>query len=159
MSLDTTRLRLESAKTRVLDYIDNHLEEWVTEEVVQPTQHIAWGEGLSENAISEITIEREDYLKVKMVWNLFGDNGEPLGVWLENGTKEHIIEAKGELFGGANSLRWYSKGGKPIFRKKVKHPGTKGKHILKRGWEIGKPNLQKRIGREVNNWLQVDKIG
>jgi hypothetical protein len=157
--LDITRLRLESARTRVLQYIDDNLEEWVTEEVVQPTQHIAWGEGLSEHAIGAIDIEREDYLKVKMVWNLFGDNGEPLGVWLENGTPEHIIAAKGELFGGANMLRWYSKGGKPIFRKRVKHPGTKGKHILKRGWEIGRHNLSKRIGYEVNKWLQVDKIG
>lgn len=158
ISLDITRLRLESAKSRVLEYIDSNLEEWATDEVVEAAQQIAWQEGLSQNAIAAIHIERVDFLKIKLVWDLFGPNGEPLGVWLEEDTKEHIIEAKGFLGGGAESLMWRDKGGKPIFRKKVKHPGTKGKHIIERGWNEGKKRLERRISRETNNWLQVEKI-
>jgi len=159
LSLDITRLRLESSRARILQYIDKNLEDWATDEVVEPTQHIAYGEGLSDHAISTIEIERVDFLQVKLVWNLFGPNGEPLGVWLEDGTKEHIIQAKGYFGGGAESLRWYDKGGKPVFRKKVKHPGTKPRRIIARGWEIGKENLKRRINREVNAYLTRDKIG
>lgn len=159
MSLDITRLRLESSQARILDFIDTNLEDWATDEVVESAQQIAWQQGLSEHAISTIEIERVDFLQVKLVWNLFGKNGEPLGVWLENGTKEHIIEAKGFFGGGAEVLRWYDKSGKPVFRKKVKHPGTKPMHVISRGWEIGRPRLEKRISKEVNNWLKVNRIG
>lgn len=158
-SLENTRLRLESAVDRILIYIDGNLEEWATEEVVIPCQQLAWGEGLSENAVGAIKIEKTDFLKCRLVWDLFGPNGEPLSIFLEEGTKEHPIEAKGKVGGGADSLMWYDKGGKPVFRKKVKHPGTRGKKIISRGWETGRRNLQNRIIKEANKFLQRDNLG
>ena len=152
-------MRLQTARDRVLGFVDENIIQWAEDEILGPTQSIAWGEGLSEHVISTIQIERIGFLKINLVWNLFGPNDEPLGVWLEEGTMPHLIEAKGEENGGANSLMWRDKGGRPIFRKKVKHPGTTGKHIMKRGWEAGRKAFENRIVRETTAYLKKDKIG
>ena len=50
--------------------------------------------------------------------------GKDYGVFVEEGTRAHIIKPKNKSF-----LRFYI-GGNPVFAKKVNHPGTKAKPFL-----------------------------
>jgi hypothetical protein len=158
LSLDIARLRLGDAKFRIDKFIDQNIQGWFDEEIVQRAQKLGWARGLSENSISSIYSEKVDRMKCKIVWDLEGPNGEPLAIFLEKGTRAHDIQAKGKLFGGADSLRWMSNTGKPIFRKKVHHPGTKGMKIIERAVKEGTPELRRRINKEVKLWLQLTRI-
>ena len=129
------------------------------DEILGPTQELAFGEGLSDAAIGNMEVRKDGFMRAKMRWSLINEDGKPLHLFLERGTKPHIIEAIGKLFGGADSLRWFLPTGKPIFRKRVRHPGTKGMRIVERGFEQNKDNLKARGIREVNNFLEAESLG
>lgn len=58
-------------------------------------------------------------------------NDHHAAVWLDEGTKPHVIEAK-----NAKALR-FEIGGQVLFRKRVNHPGTKPTHFWTNGVESG----------------------
>lgn len=162
MPLDVARLRLLSAKYRIDQMIASNIQQWAEEEILQVAQKICWRNGLSENAISGLYIDaRYEGRKVvvDLRWDLEGPNGEPVWKFLDKGTPPHVIEAKGKLFGGSDWLRWYDKQMKPVFRKKVNHPGTKAMDISGQTRKEGVPNLKKRIIREVNKIIDETRIG
>lgn len=158
MSLDFTRNRLENAPSRINRFIDENLEDWAREEVLRPTQDSALQVGLSQNALNGMDIVKDGFLKVKMIWVFLGPNDVPLHKFLEQGTSPHEIEALGKLFGGADALHWVDKSGKNIFRKKVRHPGFGGYHLLENGWKNHRENLKRRVIEETNNFLEVNKL-
>ena len=86
----------------------------VRDQIARPLQ-FKWKGNLKEN---------QDFLKdeIKLVetengWRVF--TREEILLFLEYGTSPHIIEAK-----DADALRWFNDDGEPVFRQKVKHPGT-----------------------------------
>src|ERR1700675_3056810 len=104
MTLDISRLRLGDTKFRIDNFIDANMVQWAEEEVLTIAQKLAWGRGLSENAISAMWIEREDYKKWMLIWDYRGPNDEPISKFLNDGTEAHDIEAHGKEFGGADML-------------------------------------------------------
>jgi hypothetical protein len=159
MALDIARLRLGDAKHRIDKFIDANMVQWAEEEVLTEAQKRAWNRGLSENAISSMYIEKVDFKKWKIVWDYRGPNNEPISSYLEDGTPAHEIYAKGKDFGGSNWLHWLDKTGHNVFRKKVKHPGTTGMHIIRDAWKNSKQRFQKRMKKEVQAYLELTKIG
>jgi len=51
----------------------------------------------------------------------------PHAIFLEDGTKPHVIEAR-----NATALRFIGHDGSPVYRKRVNHPGTRPQRILER---------------------------
>ena len=147
---------MESAKIRINQYIDQNIQQWAEWEVLAPTQQLAYNEGVSENGVSNMKIEKTGFMSVDMTWEWLGPENVPLHKYLNDGTPPHDINALGKLYGGADYLRWYDKNRKPIFRKHVKHPGIKPGHWMERGWDIGKPRLKDRISNEVNKWVEIN---
>ena len=158
MSLQYTSNRLQNAEKRIDKFIDDNLVDWVEQEILKPTQKLAIQEGLSDNAANSMKVIKNGYLKAKLIWDYRGPNDEPLSLWLEKGTRSHIIRALGKLFGGSDFLSWIDKAGKRLFRREVKHPGTKGKKIMERGYKQNKNQLKRRVIEETNNFLQVSKL-
>src|SRR5437899_3654932 len=150
---------MDSAKWRMDKFIDQNAQQWFDETVVQTAQKIAWSKGLSEDSISTIYSEKVDYLSYSLIWDLKGPKDVPLAVFLEEGITAHDIEALGKIYGGADSLSWVSKTGKRLFRKKVRHPGTKGMKIIERAWKEGIPLFNKRVKKETENYMRLTKIG
>lgn len=158
MTLELTEQRLSSARDRVNKYIDQNILRWAEDEILQRAQKLAYGEGLSDKAIGSMSIEKSGFMKVTFVWDYRGPNNEPLHTFINYGFDPHIIRAKGKIVGGADALRWFAEGGRPIFRKEVHHPGFYGRHIVERAIPEGKENLRQRIVNETENYIQVNKL-
>ena len=102
-------------------------------------------------------------MKIDLVWNFKGPEGQPLDFYLEYGTKPHIIRPKGKDAGGADMLHWKGPSGgfiigKDHFAKIVRHPGTQPKGLIQGIKDERLPNLRERIISEVNNFMELDKI-
>jgi len=158
MSLDLTKQRLSSATDRVERYIDDNIMVWATETILLPAQSNL-ETSINARAADALSLEKSGFMKIDLVWDLRGDNGEPLHFYLEFGTRPHTIESKGKEHGGADALHWTGPSGKNIFAKIVNHPGSK-KHVglIQRIKEERVSSLQARIISEVQNKIEVDAI-
>lgn len=158
MSLELTKQRLQTTKERVDRYIDQNIRTWAMEEVLLPAK-VDLANSISPKAAEALSLEKTGFMKVDLVWDLRGENNEPIHFYLEFGTDPHIIEPKGKIFGGADALHWKSTAGKNVFAKIVRHPGSK-KHVglVQRIKDERMPALQHKILVETQNWLEVNKI-
>ncbi len=157
MSLEMARLRLDNVSQRMWKFIDENLQNWAEEEIVAKIKTDARALGLSNRVIDAITYEKTGFMRGELVFDLEID-GVPVDEFLENGTRPHVIEAKGKDNGGANSLRWLNAAGNPIFRRRVQHPGFQGYHFMRDGQQRYEPDLQRRIESESENLAQVERL-
>lgn len=157
MSLEMARLRLDNVSQRMWKFIDEHIEEWATEEIVEKIKTDARALGLSNRVLDAITFERTGFMKGEIVFD-FTIDGVPVDEFLENGTRPHIIEPKGKDNGGANVLRWLNAAGNPIFRKRVQHPGFSGYHLIRDGKQKYEGDLQRKLESESENMAQVERL-
>lgn len=156
MGIDVARLLLEKAQIRVNQFIDDNIIQWTEEEVLMPTQQMAFNEGVSESGISHMSVVKLGFMKAATKWYWLGPKDIPLHKYLNDGTKPHTIQALGKIFGHADYLRWYDKSGHPIFRRKVKHPGYVGRKYMERGMENNKDKLSTRIKLECNRMMEME---
>jgi hypothetical protein len=158
MSLDLTKQRLSTSKDRVNRFIDQNIRTWAMETILLPAR-VDIANSISQRAAQALTLEKTGFMKVDLVWDLRGDDNEPLHFFLEFGTDAHKIRAKGKLFGGADSLHWITTSGRDAFAKEVNHPGSK-KHVgLVQGIKNERlPDLKAKIISETQNWLEINKI-
>ncbi len=154
--LDVARLRLGDLEFRVDNYISENLTTWAEDTILELAQKKAFARGLSDSVIGSMYITQSGSMKISLIWDYRGPNNEPISLWLERGTIPHNIPK--DVF-NSKVLSWVDKDGKRIFRKKVRHPGTKPMNICKDAISEGKPLLSKRIKREVEKYLKADKIG
>ena len=163
MSLDLTKQRLESSVRRTEVFIDQNISTWATEEVLLPAQ-VDLANSINQRAANALSLEKSGWMKTNLVWDLRGDNGEPLHFYLEFGTDPHVIEPKGKGKGGADVLAWSGPSGgfvigEKIFAKRVNHPGSK-KHVgLVQGIVTERQSaLSARVVAETTNFLEVQKV-
>jgi len=163
LSLDLTKQRLESAVRRVETFIDQNISTWATEEILLPAQ-TNLANTINQRAADALSIEKSGWMKVDLVWDLRGENNEPLHFYLEFGTDPHTIEPKGKENGGADILAWSGPSGgfvigESVFASKVNHPGSKKHKGLIQGIKDERmPNLQSRIISETNNRMEIDAL-
>ena len=163
MSLDLTKQRLESSIRRVETFIDQNISTWATEEILLPAQ-VNLSQSINSRAGNALSLEKSGWMKVDLVWDLRGENNEPLHFYLEFGTDPHKIRPKGKEHGGSNVLHWQGPSGGFIiggdhFAMEVNHPGsTKHKGLVQSIKDERMPNLQKRVISETTNFLEVQRI-
>jgi len=163
LSLDLTKQRLESSVRRVETFIDQNISTWATEEILLPAQ-VDLANSINARAANALSIEKSGWMKADLVWDLRGENNEPLHFYLEFGTDAHTIEPKGKANGGADVLHWKGPSGGFIiggdsFAMKVNHPGSKKhKGLVQSIKDERMPNLQKRITEETTNFMELEKL-
>lgn len=158
MSLDITRLRLDSASQRADRFIDNNITSWVNEEITENIRDTVRSLGLSERVVNAITTEKIGFMKADVVFDLRGPNDEPLDEFLENGFAPHDIVAKGKEQGGADVLSWIDQFGTRRFARSVRHPGFRGYHFMEIGERQYTPELTRRIETEVTEFMQKERF-
>ena len=153
MSLELTKQRLNSAKERIDKYIDQNIVTWATEEILLPAV-VDIRNSISGTAARALKLEKTGFMKVDLVWDLRTDDDKPLSFYLEFGTDPHTIEPKED-----GVLSWTGANGGRIYAKRVNHPGSK-KHVglVQNIKNERSPNLIKRIIRETQNHMEIDKI-
>lgn len=149
------QLRLDSADFRASQYISQNLVKWAEETVLDSVKAHANAAGVPPAYLSALRIEQTGWISARVILDWQGPHGEPLGIWFEKGTKQHIIRAT-----TARVLRWIDKksGGKTRFAKAVKHPGTKALRIMELGAKSGVPRLWQKICVETSKFLEESKI-
>lgn len=159
MSLDLTQQRLESSIRRAEVFIDQNISTWATEEVLLPAQ-VDLANSINQRAANGLSIEKSGWMKTNLVWDLRGENGEPLHFFLELGTDPHEILPKKD--GGVLAWKGPSGGfvtGGTIFAAKVNHPGsTKHKGIVTKIKEEREPILKARVIKEAINFMELEKL-
>ena len=162
MVLEITEQRLLSVKSRIDRHIDQNLMTWATEEILLPGQtDIA--KSIHQKAANGLALEKTGFMKIDLTWEYFGKEGQPVHFYLEYGTKPHRIEPKGKSGGGADWLHWKGPSGgfvigKDHFAKMVRHPGRQPKKLVTGIKDERMPNLQERIIKEVDNFMEIDAI-
>lgn len=157
MSLEYARLRLDNASQRTNRFIDDHIVEWTEEEIAEPIRNNMRSVGLSQRVIEAVYVEKTDFMKAEVVFNL-QDGDVDLSDLLELGSRPHEILPKGKDAGGANTLRWIGEAGDVHFAKRVFHPGFQGYHFMEKGVRENEYELQKRIEREVETYLDRERL-
>jgi len=158
MSLDITRLRLDSASQRVDRFIDNNIIQWVNEEITEQIKDSVRALGLSERVVNAITTEKTGFMKADVVFDLRGPNDEPLDEFLEKGFAPHDIVAKGKEQGGADALSWIDQFGTRKFAKRVRHPGFRGYNFMEQGERQFTPELTRRVEKETSEFMQKERF-
>jgi hypothetical protein len=158
MSLDLTKQRLSTSKDRVNTFIDQNIWNWAMETILLPARADITN-SINQRAAQALSLEKTGFMKIELVWDLRGENNEPLHFFLEFGTDEHTILPKGKEHGGADVLHWKTTSGGDAFAGKVEHPGSK-KHVgLVQGIKNERmPDLKAKIVSETQNWLELNKI-
>lgn len=73
---------------------------------------------------------------------------KPLGDWILEGTKPHIIRARRAKF-----LRFYwPKVGAVVYRRSVNHPGTKANPFMSRAYRRWLPGARQDLNSVAENW-------
>ena len=119
---------------------------------------------INDRAARALKLEKTGFMHVDLVWDLRGENGEPLHFYLEFGTDPHTITPKGKDNGGSDILAWKGPSGgfvigETIFAREVQHPGSK-KHVgLVQGIKDERQkDLFQKIISETQNKMDVDQI-
>jgi hypothetical protein len=158
MSLDLTKQRLSTSRDRVNRFIDQNIRTWAMSTILLPARDDI-SKSINQRAAQALSLEKTGFMKVELVWDLRGENNEPLHFYLEFGTDAHKIRPKGKLFGGADVLHWKTTSGRDAFAGEVNHPGSK-KHVgLVEGIKNERtPDLIAKAISETQNWLELNKI-
>jgi len=161
MSLNLTRQRIISAKGRVDKYIDQNIMTWATEEILLPG-HTDIQKSVSSKAAEGLKIEKTGFMKIDLLWEYYIDD-KPVHLYLEHGTRPHIIRPKGKDNGGSDVLHWKGPSGGFVigqdhFAREVRHPGTQPKKLIEGIKDERLPRLQERVIREVNNFMEIDAL-
>jgi hypothetical protein len=156
MSLDIARLRLDSGPLRAMKFMDQRLEEVVEKVVLVKIRGDMENKNMSDRVMNAVTFEKTGFLKGKIVFELEGDNKEPLDEFIENGFKPHVIKAKGKAVGGSDVL--VSKAGE-FFGPEVKHPGFEGHKFMRTAETFYVPLIKQRLIELTNEDMVRDKVG
>ena len=161
MSLNLTKQRITSAKGRVDKFIDQNIMIWATEEILLPG-HTDIQKSVSSRAAEGLKIEKTGFMKIDLLWEYYIDD-KPVHLYLEHGTRPHIIRPKGKDNGGSDVLHWKGPSagfviGQDHFAREVRHPGTQPKKLIEGIKDERLPRLQERVIREVNNFMEIDAL-
>lgn len=136
--------------------MDQRLEEIVNSVVITKIRADMENKNMSDRVINAVRFEKTGFLKGVIVFELEGENGEPLAEFIENGFKPHKIRAKGKAVGGSDVL--VSDKGE-FFGPEVNHPGFKGHKFMRFAETFYVPLVRDRLMEKVNEDLQRDKLG
>lgn len=151
-NLDITQLRLQSAPTRALDWMNMHMIDYGIRHLLDPIRTLATSRGHSQGFIDAFRLEKTGYLKMEVV------NDHKYADLLEYGWDDYDVYAKGKENGGADWLR-FVEDGVVKFRKHTHPKGFKGYNILSSAdnWGFYQKFLDALIDG-ANKWLQEAKL-
>lgn len=148
----TAMLRLQSAPTRALDWINQNKIDYATREILDPIRDLSTSRGHAQSVIDRWRIEDSGFLKMELV------NDHPFIDLLEYGWDDYDVYPLGKENGGANVLKFNWRG-KIVFSKHTHPRGFKGYNMLSSAdnWGFFDKFLE-RIINGANAWLQEVKM-
>jgi hypothetical protein len=152
---DLSRLRLDSAPFRTRNIIRQIAVRVARETFGKRFKEIAEFEEMSERYQDALRFHLEgDILGLSVVMTLDyqGDNGEPLGIWFEEGTKDHFIAPKDK-----KALR-FEIGNQVFFSKGHWVKGIKERHIIQRTVQEGLPEFANELKKQIEAELERTKL-
>jgi len=155
---DIPLLRLESAEYRTEQYIDSICVDTAIQEIIDPMKDEAHQRGLAQSFIDSIHVVKTGWMSVEIVEDYINSEGKPLGLWLEKGTKPHIIRPKYPGVPGKPQELWWRKDGKWHHAKQVMHPGFVGYHLFDMLQFLYFDRYRLALIKKTNAYLEATKF-
>ncbi len=148
MDFHTAMLRLQSAPTRALDWIEQNKMDYAIREILDPMRDLQTSRGHAQSVIDRWQIKNTGYLSLELY------NDHKYIDLLEYGWDDYDVYPLGKENGGADVLRFHWKG-KWNFAKHTHPRGFRGYHIVQSAENFGffQRFLDKLIDG-ANRWLQ-----
>jgi len=153
--LDVAALRGDTVIERAEMFLDQIIVDEGIKELLDPLKEIAHERGASQGFIDSLTLTKWGFMQIAIALDYVSDDGKPLGLWLEKGTKKHWLEPLWMHGGdpeGPGSLHW-TKDGKNYFSMGHMHPGFEGYHILPL-IKLLFPKFQTKVINRTNDFLE-----
>ena len=148
-----TALRLESAPSRISEYIRKNAKNIAEHTFGEMFLRVARGYGRSARYQQSLKIDMNG-MDLTMELDYRGQDGdEPLGVWFEYGTPAHWIEPKDPN----GFLSWVSNG-KRFFSKGHFVSGITPMPIMEMTLREGMPLFKDELVRETHKFMEMNKL-
>jgi hypothetical protein len=144
-------MRLASADFRTEQFINQNIIKWTEQTVLDSIYAFAKAAQVPDAYIASLKVVQTGWMKADVILDYFED-GKPLGLWFEYGTKPHGIQGNPFL------AFFWEKLKKFVVFHRINHPGQKGLYIMTRGTQMGKPRLKAKIIAETTKFLEESKI-
>ena len=152
MNLDLTMLRLQSAPTRALDWINQNKIDYGVREILDPIKTLGTSRKHAQSFLDRWRLEDTGFLKMELI------NDHEFADLLEYGWADYDVYPLGKENGGADALHYFYRG--RWWTMKHTHPkGFRGYHIIEsaENWGFFDKFLEKIIDG-ANQWLQEARI-
>lgn len=145
-------LRLQSAPTRVKDWLDQAKIDYAYKYLIPPIRMININEGRSENFANLWDVEDTGYLTMDLV------NHHERAMQLELGWEPFVVFPKGKANGGADVLR-FEIDGEVIFATHAFPQGFKGYHTIEKAQKqkVFLRYFQEMI-KGANEWMDLVRM-
>lgn len=148
-NLYLSALRTQSLPFRIEEFIEFRVVDIAKKTIVQAIRDEAVLKNMPQRYIDGIHVE---FIQKELwIWVDFkGDEGEPLDLYFEEGTKDHSIKPLRK-----KALSWFSKGAIGIFSafrlfsKNNWVSGIEARHIFREGLTKGYPDFKKQLQKEI----------
>jgi len=152
MDIHNAMLRLQSAPTRALDWINQNKIDYAIREILDPIRNLQTSRGHSQGFIDAWRIEDTGFLKMELV------NDHRFADLLEYGWEDYDVYPLGKDNGGADTLKFHWQG-KWHFSKHTHPRGFPGYNIIESADNWGYfDRFLERIIDGANRWLQEVKM-
>lgn len=152
MDFHTAMLRLQSAPTRALDWINQNKIDYAIRYIIDPIRDLQISRRQSQGFIDAWRVVDTGFLKLELV------NDHKYADLLEYGWPDYDVYPLGKDEGGADVLK-FSMNGQIMFRKHTHPRGFKGYNIISsaENWGFFDRFLERLIDG-ANQWLQEAKM-
>jgi hypothetical protein len=152
MDFHNAMLRLQSAPTRALDWIETHKIDYAIKYILDPMRDLQTSRGHAQSVIDRWQVNNTGYLTMELV------NDHKYIDLLEYGWDDYDVYPLGEANGGKEALKFFWKGQWHI--RKHTHPrGFRGYHIINSAENFGFfERFLNALIDGANRWLQEARL-
>ena len=153
MDFHTAMLRLQSAPTRALDWIETHKIDYAVQYILDPMRDLQTSRGNAQSVIDKWRVENTGYLKLDLV------NDHKYVHLLEYGWDDYDVYPKGKENDGADALKIPMMGGGFYFSGHTHPRGFRGYNIINSAENFGFfERFLERLIEGANRWLQEARL-
>ena len=152
MDFNTAMLRLQSAPTRALDWIETHKMNYAIKYILDPIRDLQTSRGHVQSVIDSWHVNNTGYLQLELV------NDHEYIDLLEYGWGDYDVYPLGKENGGADTLKFHWRG-QWHFSKHTHPRGFKGYHIVNSAENFGFfERFLNALIDGANRWLQEARL-
>lgn len=140
--------KLEELEDNTNDFLDENMEAWYNQYVVEEIKRIVRAMNLPQKFIDGVKFVKTGKNEGKVI-NTWGSMEKPLALWFNDGTADHFIAPLGPWL-----LHWITELGRHAYSAGHTVSGLPKTQAMEIGIQVGQKALQERARQETNDHLK-----